>query len=80
VWLPARPGRPGAGPVGGTCARGCHPFLFFFFLLKATTQLARKVHQERTQVVCSKKVGWNRLAESNGTPATDPGHRNIDLT
>ena len=35
----------------------------FFLLLKATTQLARKVQQERTQVVCSNKVGRSRLAQ-----------------
>jgi len=52
----------------------------FFFWLKAATQLARRVQPKRTQVVCSNKVGRNRLAESNGTPAMDPGHRNIDLT
>ena len=39
-----------------------HQHSIFFFLLKATTQLARQVHQERTQVVCSNKVGQNRLA------------------
>jgi len=50
-----------------------------FFFLKAATKLSQ-VHQERTQVVCSNKVGRNRLAESNGTPAMDPGYRNIDLT
>ena len=47
---------------------------FFFFFVKAATQLARQVQQERTQVVCSNKVGRNRLAESNGTDAMDPGH------
>jgi hypothetical protein len=35
----------------------------FFFLLKAATQLARQVQQERTQVVCSNKVGRSRLAQ-----------------
>jgi len=43
----------------------------------------QKNTQERgkdTQVVCSNKVDQNRLAESDGTPAMDPGHRNIDLT
>jgi len=53
---------------------------FFFFFVKAATQLARQVQQERTQVACSNKVGRNRLAESNGTPAMDPGHMNIDFT
>jgi len=53
---------------------------FFLFFVKAATQLARQVQQERTQVVCSNKVGRNRLAESNGTPAMDPGHMNIDFT
>ena len=47
---------------------------FFFFFVKAATQLARQVQQERTQVACSNKVGRNRLAESNGTDAMDPGH------
>ena len=40
---------------------------FLFVLFEATTQLARQVHQERTQVVCSNKVDWSRLAL--GTPA-----------
>jgi len=57
-----------------------HQFSFLWFLLKDATQLARQVHQEGTQVVCSNKVDRNRLAESNGTPAMDPGHMNIDLT
>ena len=35
---------------------------FFFVLFEAATQLARQVHQERTQVVCSNKVDRNRLA------------------
>ena len=35
----------------------------FFFLLKAATQLARQGQQERTQVVCSNKVGRSRLAQ-----------------
>jgi len=48
--------------------------------MKTTTQLARQVQQERTQVVCSNKVGRNRLAESNGTPAMDPGRVKFDLT
>jgi len=34
-----------------------------FFELKAATQLARQVQQERTQVVCSNKVGQSRLAQ-----------------
>jgi len=33
-----------------------------FFFLKAATQLAHQVHQERTQVVCSNKVSRSRLA------------------
>jgi len=37
--------------------------LLFFCLLKAATQLARQVQQERTQVVCSNKVGRSRLAQ-----------------
>jgi len=32
-------------------------------LFEAATQLARQVQQERTQVVCSNKVGWSRLAQ-----------------
>jgi len=39
------------------------PVSFLFcFLLEAATQLARQVHQERTQVVCSNKVDRSRLA------------------
>ena len=34
----------------------------FGFLFEAATQLARKVHQEHTQVRCSNKVDWSRLA------------------
>ena len=56
-----------------------HQFFFLWFLLKDVTQLARQVHQERTQVVCSDKVGHNRPVKSNGTPAMDPGYGNIDL-
>ena len=35
---------------------------WFVFLLKADTQLACQVHQERTQVVCSNKIGRSRPA------------------
>ena len=35
---------------------------FFLFLFEAATQLARQVHQERTQIVCSNKVDRSRLA------------------
>jgi len=51
---------------------------FFGFVESRHTAriLARQVRQERTQVVCSNKVGRNRLAESNGTPAMDPGSKN----
>jgi len=35
---------------------------FFFFVCFAATQLARQVHQERTQVLCSNKVARKRLA------------------
>jgi len=35
----------------------------FLLLLKAATQLARQVQQERTQVVRSNKVGRSRLAQ-----------------
>jgi len=38
------------------------PFFFPFFFVEAATQLARQVHQERTQVVCSNKADWSRLA------------------
>ena len=41
-------------------------------------QLALQLHQERTQVVCNNRKAWKRPAESNSTPAMDPGH--IDLT
>ena len=33
-----------------------------FLLFEAATQLACQVHQERTQMVCSNKVDWSRLA------------------
>ena len=42
-----------------------------FFFLKAATQLARQLHQERTQVVCSNKV--TRKAWLAGTPTMDHG-------
>jgi len=35
---------------------------WLFFFLKAATKLARQVQQERTQAVCSNKVGRSRLA------------------
>ena len=35
---------------------------FLFFLFEAATQLARQVQQDRTQVVCSNKVGRSLLA------------------
>ena len=48
-----------------------------FFFLKAATQLARQVQEERTQAVCSNKVARKRLTESNGTPVMDLGHMNV---
>jgi len=53
-----------------------------FFLLGcfySATQLALRVQQERTQVVCSNKEAQKRLTESNGTPAMDLGHMNVVL-
>jgi len=65
----------------------CVPAVLGALFLKAATQLAffatqlaffeattLQVQQERTQVICSNKVGRNHLAESNGTPAMHPGH------
>ena len=46
----------------------------------ADTQLATQLPQRRIQVVRSNRVARKRPAESNGTPAMDPGHVNIDLT
>ena len=40
---------------------GCS-FCFVLFLFEADTQLARQVHQKRTQVGCSNKVDRSRLA------------------
>jgi len=37
-------------------------YVFFVCLFEAATQLARQVHQEHTQVVCSNKVDRSRLA------------------
>jgi c-di-AMP phosphodiesterase-like protein len=54
-------------------------FVFFLCLCFAATQLARQLHQERTQVVCSNKEAWKRLSESNGTPVMDFGHMNVVL-
>jgi len=48
----------------GPGARGCSVQFqgFFFFWFEAATQLMRRAHQDRKQVVCSNKVGWSRLA------------------
>jgi len=43
-----------------TCMRRAKQFFFVFSV--ATTQLARQVQQERTQVVCSNTIAWKRLA------------------
>jgi len=62
LWLRtacrARQGR----PRHGAC-------FFFGLLCRPATQLARQLHQEHSQVVCSKKEARKRLTESNGTPA-----------
>ena len=42
--------------------------------------LTTPLHQRRIQVVRSNRVARKRPAESNGTPAMDPGHLNINLT
>jgi len=53
---------------------------FFLFLVCYTdTQLANQLHQTRIQVVRSNKVARKRLTQSNGTPAMDLGHKNVDL-
>ena len=59
-----------------------HPLVtgFWFLVCYATTQLATQLRQRCIQVVCSNKEARKRLTESNGTPAMDPGHMNIDLT
>jgi len=53
---------------------------FWFLVCYAATQLATPLHHRRIQVVRSNRVAWKRPTESNGTPAMDPGHMNIDLT
>ena len=52
---------------------------FGFLVCYAATQLAHPLQQTRIQVVRSNKVARKRLTESNGTPAMDPGHMDIDL-
>ena len=60
---------------------GLAGFSFSWFLVCcAATQLATQLQQRCTQVVCSNKEAQKRLTESNGTPAKDPGHMNLDLT
>jgi len=53
---------------------------FWFLVCDATTQLATQLPPRLIQVVHSNRVSRKRPAESNGTPAMDPGHMNIDLT
>ena len=59
-----------------------HPLVtgLWFLVCYATTQRATQLRQRCIQVVCSNKEARKRLTESNGTPAMDPGHMNIDLT
>jgi len=52
----------------------------WFLVCYVATQLATHLHQRRIEVVRSNRVAWKRPAESNGTPAMDPGHMNIDST
>jgi len=54
--------------------------MFLVLVRYAATQLATQLPQRRIQVVRSNKVAQKRLTESNGTPAMDPGHMDIDLT
>ena len=56
-----------------------HVVVFWFLVCYAATQLATQLPQRRIQVVCSNGVARKRSAESNGTPAMDPGHTNIDI-
>jgi len=61
------------------CLAPCHqphPFPPFFF--SPATQLATQLRQRCIQVVCSNKEARKRLSESNGTPAMDLGHMNVD--
>jgi len=48
--------------VGSTWDMECQFILSFFFWCFAATQIARQLHQEHTQVVCSNKEVWRRLA------------------
>ena len=52
---------------------------FGFSVCYAATQLAIQVQQERIQFLRSNRVVRKRPAESNGTPAMDTGHINIDF-
>jgi len=45
--------------------------VLFAFFLKAATQLARLVQQERTQVVCSNKVGLFFVGAAQRPSLTD---------
>ena len=48
--------------------------LFFCFVFCfSATQLARQVHQERTQVVCSNKVAQKRLTPRHSRNHDGPG-------
>ena len=51
----------------------------WFLVSYAAAQLANQLQQTRIQVVCSNKVARKRLAESNGTPAMDLGHKDVVL-
>jgi len=61
-----------------TMGRKCH--FFWFLVCYPATQLATQLRQRRIQMVRSNRVTQKRPAESNGTPAMDPGHLNIDVT
>jgi len=43
------------------------------------TLLALQLRQERIQVVYSPEVAWQRLTESNSTPAMGLGHMDVVL-
>jgi len=53
-------------------------FGFWFLACDGATQVATQLPQRRIQVVRSNKVALKRLTESNGTPAMDLGHMNVD--
>ena len=59
MFVPSKPSRRGKLPTPPVPNN--HTSVFCY----AATQLARPLHQERTQVVCSNNVARNRLARKN---------------